>query len=100
MSVKYEVTAITGKYTDRDGNEKSRYAKLGVVIEGRNGPMLKIESIPVGWDGWAYLNEPRDREQPKPSARPQRQADASFGDSPGDPNDDIPFARFRARSYF
>lgn len=94
MAVKYEVTAVTGKYTDRDGNEKSRYTKLGVVIESKNGLMLKCEAIPVGWDGWAYLNEPkpRDGEQPQRQARPQRaerpQRQAAPADSFAD--DDLP----------
>ena len=65
MGVKYEVTAITGKYTDREGKEKNRYAKLGVVMDTKNGPMLKLETIPVGWDGFAYLNEPRTDDRPK-----------------------------------
>ena len=78
MGVKYEVSAVTGKYTDRDGNDKSRYVKLGVVIESKNGLMLKCEAIPVGWDGWAYLNEPRARDDhPQRQDRPaQRQAPA------------------------
>ena len=71
MGVKYEVTAVTGKYNDKNGNEKSRYTKLGVVIEGKNGLSLKFESIPVGWDGWAFLNEPRSSED-KPETPKQK----------------------------
>lgn len=87
MPAKYEVSAVSGKYTDREGNEKNRYVRMGVVIEGKHGPMLKIESIPVGWDGWAYLNEPRERDA-KPAAR---QASNSAPQPADDPNDDIPF---------
>ncbi|SEJ54755.1 hypothetical protein [Frateuria terrea] len=87
MGIQYEVTAITGKYTDRDGNEKNRYAKLGVVMETKNGPMLKLETIPLGWDGFAYLNEPRAKdEQP----RGQRQGNRAPAQSPNDP-EDLPF---------
>lgn len=71
MSRKYEVTAVTGKYTDNNGQEKSRYQTIGVVIETKNGPMLKLESVPIGWDGWAYLNEPKPRED-----QPQRQGNS------------------------
>ena len=60
MTKKFDVTVITGKYKVRDGVEKNRYQTVGVVLETRNGLMLKLESIPIGWDGWAYLNEPRD----------------------------------------
>jgi hypothetical protein len=86
MGIKYEVTAVTGKYTDREGNEKNRYAKLGVIMQTKNGFMLKLESIPLQWDGWAYLNEPRKDEKPenvrRSSAESARVADLT---------DDIPF---------
>lgn len=55
MSKKFDVVAITGKYQDRDGNEKNRYTNIGVVIETSKGLSLKLESVPVGWDGWAGL---------------------------------------------
>lgn len=87
MSVKYEVTAITGKYTDREGNEKNRYAKLGVVIDSRNGPMLKLESVPIGWDGWAYLNEPKPRED-RQSRRQESKPEQTGG---FEDDSDIPF---------
>lgn len=77
MAIIQEVTAVTGKYKDKDGNEKSRYMKLGVVMDTKNGPMLKLEAIPLGWDGWAYLNEPKEKESPKKGR--------------GDDGGDIPF---------
>jgi len=83
MGIKYEVTAVTGKYTDKSGNEKNRYTKVGVVLDTKNGPMLKVEAIPVGWDGWAYLNEPKEREE-----RSEKQADRPGVEGMGD---DIPF---------
>lgn len=90
MSKKYEVTAVTGKYQDRDGNEKNRYQTIGVVIETKNGPMLKLESVPIGWDGWAYLNEPKAREDQQ--ERPQRQqASNSSSRSSGVDMGEIPF---------
>jgi hypothetical protein len=61
MGKLYEVTAVTGKYTDKSGKEKSRYMNIGSVIQTKNGPMLKLEGVPVGWDGWAYLNEPKEK---------------------------------------
>ena len=81
MGVKYEVTAVMRE----DGREKGRYVKLGVVLDTKRGPMIKIENIPVGWDGWAYLNEPREARQdsPKSESRKSNQLD--------DDGDDIPF---------
>ena len=72
MARVYEVTAVTGKYTDNNGQEKSRYLNIGAVIETKNGLMLKMESVPVGWDGWAYLNEPRPREDAPQQHQQQR----------------------------
>jgi hypothetical protein len=87
MAVKYEVSAITGKYTDKEGKEKNRYVKMGVVLETKTGLMLKLEAIPVGFDGWAFLNEPRDQaatggDRPASRSAPKQE---SF------PDDDIPF---------
>ncbi len=81
MGVKYEVTAVMRE----EGREKGRYVKLGVVLDTKRGPMIKIENIPVGWDGWAYLNEPRELREaaPKASAGRREQLDED--------GDDIPF---------
>jgi len=91
MAILYKVAATSGKYTDKDGNEKSRYVDMGVVMETKNGPMLKLEAIPVGWDGWAYLNEPkaedgkpRQERQARPARTAPKQDDVPF-------DDDIPF---------
>lgn len=66
MSVKYEVLASNGKYTDKNGQEKSRWSKHGVVMETKNGGLaLKMESMPVGneFNGWFTLAEPKPRDQ-------------------------------------
>lgn len=86
MARKFEVTAVTGKYTDNNtGQEKNRYMTIGAVIEGRNGLMLKLEAVPVGWDGWAYLNEPKPRDGQQSS--PARQSRNEYQDG----RDDIPY---------
>jgi hypothetical protein len=61
----YEVSTIVGKYTNKDGQEKNRYQRVGSVIETKNGLMLKMDNIPVvesGWGGWCYLNEPKPKD--------------------------------------
>jgi hypothetical protein len=63
MGIKYEVVANGGTYTNREGVEKKRWIKCGVVMEGEKGLSIKMENIPVGWDGWAILSEPRERPQ-------------------------------------
>ena len=82
-----EITVITGTYTNAQGQQKNRYQRIGSIIETKNGPMLKIDVIPLkegGWDGWAYINEPRERED-----QPQRRQ-APQGSGFDDMNDDLP----------
>ena len=66
MSKIYEITVVSGKYKNKDGVEKSRYQTIGSVIKTKNGPMLKLDTIPLvegGWSGWAYLNEPKAKDE-------------------------------------
>jgi len=93
MSKKFDVVAITGKYTDRDGNEKIRYVTIGAVIETSKGLSLKLEAVPVGWDGWAGLYEPKARED----ASARRPAPARGG---RDDRDEPPFAPMAAGRSF
>jgi hypothetical protein len=77
MSKVYEITIVSGKYTNKDGQEKSRYQTIGSVIETKNGLMLKLDMIPFvegGWAGWAYLNTPK----PKDDYKSQPVDDAAF----------------------
>ena len=89
---KYDVVAVTGTYTNAQGEEKKRYLNCGAVFETEKGLSLKLEGIPVGseWNGWLSLFEPRNA-----TAKPRQQSvdapsggameDQSFEDS------DIPF---------
>jgi len=68
MSKIYEISVVSGKYKNKDGQEKSRYQTIGSVIETKNGPMLKLDSVPLmdgGWNGWAYLNTPKPKDDYK-----------------------------------
>lgn len=91
MAKIYDVVAITGEYTNSSGETKKRYANIGAIIEGRNGPQLKLESVPLGWNGWAYLNEPqaRDQQRSRGPSGPSRSAFA--GKQEQEESDDIPF---------
>lgn len=67
-----EISCIVGEYTNSQGEKKKRYQRIGSVIETKNGPMLKLDVMPLregGWDGWAYMNDPRPQE-----GQPRRQA--------------------------
>lgn len=61
----YDIRAKTGEY-EKDGETKTRYATIGAVIETKNGgKMIKLDTMPMNWDGFAYLNEPYEKEEPK-----------------------------------
>ena len=63
--VSKEISCITGEYTNAAGERKKRYMRIGSIIETKNGLMLKLDNIPFredGWDGWAYINDPRQEE--------------------------------------
>ena len=83
MATIYEVTVRAGTY-QKDGQEKVRYQRIGSVIETKKGPMLKLDQVPLvegGWQGWAYLFEPRTDDQ----KAAQKQSNDGF------PDDDIQF---------
>ena len=65
MGIKFYVKAATSEYTDKDGKAKKKYQSIGVVIETKNGLMLKLETLPLLAlkDGslMAYLNEPEEK---------------------------------------
>ena len=68
--LKYEVIAVTGKYKDKEGNEKSKWLKCGVVLQTDKGFSLKLEAIPIGSDGWFSLREPQKKESSQSAQRP------------------------------
>lgn len=74
------------KYTDREGNEKTRYVNVGALFARDDGSLtMKLESLPIGFNGWInfYEPKPRDGEQ-----RSQRQVTQKPVDDFGD---DTPF---------
>ena len=70
-SILNEITAVVGSYTNAQGEQKKRYQRIGSIIQTKNGPMLKLDVIPLkegSWDGWAYINEPRPKDKPTRAA--------------------------------
>lgn len=102
MGVKYEIKAKTG---EKDG--KAFYSKIGVVLQGDKGFSMRLNMIPLGWDGFAILSEPEQRQSGQqrqqnygggqPTTRQQGYGNQGRGgqgeryDPPADPDDDIPF---------
>ena len=55
MERTHDLVIINGKYQDKDGNEKTRYQKIGVLFKDDKGSKIKVDLLPTNWDGWAYL---------------------------------------------
>jgi len=75
-----EITVINGQYTNGKGEKKNRYTRIGSIIDTKNGDMLKLDVTPLidgGWNGWAYINEPRPKD--------------NFQGLPKDDFDSVPF---------
>lgn len=86
--VRYEVKAKNGTYKDRNGEEKARWHNMGVCFQSDQGHLsLKIDSIPVNWDGWISLFEPK----PKENENKRLNTGAGIAGSNGIQDDDIPF---------
>jgi hypothetical protein len=62
MAVKKQLKAKAGTYTNKQGEEKTRYVNVGVLLETQKGEMLKIESLPVPFDGWIYFSDLEKKE--------------------------------------
>lgn len=67
MKKKYDAVVTTGKYTDRDGKEKNRYLTVGAVLESDKGLSLKLEALPVGFNGWINFYEPKPKQDDGPA---------------------------------
>ena len=60
MGKLYDIRAKVGEY-EKGGEKVSKYQTIGVILDGKNGsPLLKLDTLPVNWDGFGYLNEPKD----------------------------------------
>ena len=81
----FDVTATLGEYVNAQGETKKRYQKIGAIINSKHGPMLKLDFVPLEWNGYAYINEPYDKEKPKADPRSNRRPD------PMDDDSSIPF---------
>lgn len=89
MALRYKIKVMQ-KY--KQGNEeKTRYIDIGAVLDGRNGGfILKLESVPVGWDGWAYLTEPETHGSGQRRGAPPARTNAAPSGPAGE-DEDIPF---------
>jgi hypothetical protein len=79
--VSKEISCIVGEYRNSEGQTKKRYQRIGSVIETKSGPMLKLDVIPLregGWDGWAYMNDPKPQDDRRTKQVDQLDDDMNF----------------------
>lgn len=61
----YDAVVVTGSYTNKAGDEKKNYSKIGTVFENDKGQLsLKLDLLPLGkeFSGWINFYEPKPRE--------------------------------------
>ena len=44
MRVKKDIVAVTGSYTNREGQEKKNFLKVGSLMEGDNGDFIMLDA--------------------------------------------------------
>ena len=84
-----EISCSVGQYTNAAGEQKNRYQRIGSIIDTKIGPMLKLDVLPLmegSWDGWAYLNDPKPKDD-----EPVRQRTRSTEPPPYNDLEDSPF---------
>jgi hypothetical protein len=63
MAITHELIAKGETYKTKDGTEKTRWIRCGVVMDTKSGGQtLHIESLPIGFDGWLMMKEPMPKE--------------------------------------
>jgi hypothetical protein len=79
MAKKFDV--VVGQTYTRNGEDKTKWLNIGAVIETDKGYSLKLETVPLNWDGWAKLFEPKPREE-RQASRPQDRGEDFDGEIP------------------
>jgi len=59
MSKKYDIAYPIPSAKE---GEKPRWINCGAVFETAKGPRIKLDCIPVGFNGWLSLFEPKQKE--------------------------------------
>ena len=59
-----DLMAANGSYTNAEGEEKTRWIKVGALFQRDDGRMsIKLEALPVGeFNGWLSVFEPREKQ--------------------------------------
>lgn len=81
------IVATVGKYTNQYGEEKNRYLNIGTLLQRDDGSQcIKIESLPLEWNGWANFYDIEDKRQST-----QHEEQKQNGYQRQDLDDEIPY---------
>ena len=77
--VTHNLVVPDGEYIDKDGNEKKRWKRCGILMETDKGPRIKLDSIPISLfetGGWisCFPAEDRNSGGGQQQAQPQQQS--------------------------
>ena len=62
--MRYEIRAKVRTYKDKQsGEEKSVYATIGSAWLDDDKKSIQLDTVPVNWDGRAWLNERYNKEE-------------------------------------
>lgn len=68
--MRYDIRAKVREYKDnKTGEVKNVYATIGSAWIGDKTNSISLDTIPVNWDGKAFLNEPYEKDKPMTQAQ-------------------------------
>lgn len=63
--MRYDIRAKVRTYKDpKTGEDKNVYATIGTAWIGDKTNSIQLDTVPVNWDGKAFLNEPYQKDAP------------------------------------
>lgn len=91
MTILKNLTIATGKYTDQQGNEKTRWRTIGHLHDGQKGQYITLDSLTnlaaiprKEGDDRVFVNlfEPEQKDGGKPAARSPQRSQREHSDDP------------------
>lgn len=64
MAKRFDVVAP--QKVTRGGEEKTYWNKIGSMWQDGDKMRLNLEMVPIGWDGFALISEPKEKTQQAP----------------------------------
>lgn len=71
--MKVKEILVAEEYTAKDGSKKTAWKRIGTFFDNEQGRQsLKLDFVPVGWNGNAIVSEPKPRENTGTTQGPQQ----------------------------